>query len=83
MPDPVEEICASECLSFALNWRRFVGARKYQLYFDRGEQFCGQVRTRWLHPKGKREVELMQDILNVDESISRHVPALQMADLFA
>jgi hypothetical protein len=83
LPDTIEEICASESLSFALNWGRFIGAKKYQLYFDRGEQFYGHVRTRWLHPKVKRDVELMQDILNVDESISKHVPALQMADLFA
>ncbi len=83
LPDTIEELCATESLSFALKWGEHIGAKKYQLYFDRGENFCGHIRNRWRHPKAQREIKRMKDILNVDESISRDVPALQMADLLA
>lgn len=83
LPDTIEEICATESLGFALKWGKFTGAKKYQLYFDQGEPFYGHIRNRWCHPKARRDIELMKDIINVDEAISRYVPALQMADLFA
>lgn len=83
LPNTIEEICATESLGFCLKWGREIGAKKYQLYFDRGEKFYGHIHNRWRHPKVRKDVELMKDILNVDESISRYVPALQMADLFA
>jgi hypothetical protein len=83
IPDTIEEICATDCLSFAFGWGRKIGAKNHQLYFDRGEPFHGHIRSRWLHPKVKKDIELLKDVINVDEAIAKHVPALQMADLFA
>jgi hypothetical protein len=83
LPDTIEELCATESCSFALKWGKYIGAKKYELYFDRGEYFFGHIRNRWRHPKAQKDIELMKDIINVAESISRQVPALQMADLFA
>jgi hypothetical protein len=83
LPETIEDICASESVGFALKWGRYIDAKKYHLYFDRGEHFYGHIRNRWRHPKAQKDIELMKDIINVDESISTEVPALQMADLFA
>jgi len=83
LPDTIEELCATESFSFALKWGRYIGAKKYQVYFDRGEPFYGHIRNRWRHPKANKDIEIMKDVINVDESISSEVPALQMADLFA
>ena len=83
LPDTIEELCATESFSFALKWGRYIGAKKYQAYFDRGEHFYGHIRNRWQHPKAKKDIEMMKDIISVDEAISRYAPALQMADLFA
>jgi hypothetical protein len=83
LPDAIEEICATESLSFALKWGRHTGVQKYELYFDRGEKFFGFIHDRWSHPKARKDIQLMKDILHVGTSISGDVPALQMADLFA
>ncbi len=83
LPETIEDICASESVGFALKWGRYIDAKKYELYFDRGEPFYGYISTRWRHPKAQKDIELMKDIIHVGESTSREVPALQMADLFA
>jgi hypothetical protein len=83
LPETIEEICATESVSFVLRWGRSIGAKKYELYFDRGERFYGHVLDRWKNPKAKRDIGIMKDVISVGESISRVVPALQMADLFA
>jgi hypothetical protein len=83
LPETIEDICATESVGFALKWGRYIGSKKYELYFDRGEHFYGHISTRWRHPKAQRDIELMKDIIHVGESISKDVPAIQMADLFA
>lgn len=83
LPETIEEICATESVSFALKWGRYIGAKKYEFYFDRGEQFHGHISNRWRHPKARKDIELMKDIIHVGESVSSDIPALQMADLFA
>lgn len=83
LPDTIEEICATESLGFALKWGKYIGCQKWQLYYDRGEQFYGHIHNRWRHPKAQKDIELMKEILDVSESVAMHVPALQMADLLA
>ncbi len=83
LPETIEDICASEAVGFALKWGRYLDAKKYELYFDRGEPFYGYISTKWRNPKAQKDIELMKDIIHVGESTSREVPALQMADLFA
>lgn len=83
LPDTIEELCATSSVSFAFKWGRHIGAKKYEFYFDRGEKFYGHIYDRWRHPKAKRDIEIMKDVLTVVPSSSRDVPALQMADLFA
>ena len=83
LPDTIEELCATESVSFALKWGRLIDAKKYEFYFDRGENFHGHISNRWRHPKAQKDIEQMKDVIHVGESSSRDVPALQMADLFA
>jgi hypothetical protein len=83
IPETIEDICARESVAYALKWGKYIGSKKYELYFDRGEPFYGYIRNTWRHPKAQIDIELMKDIINVSESISREIPALQMADLFA
>jgi len=83
LPNSIEELCATESLGFVLRWGKHIGTKKYELHFDRGEKFYGHIHDRWTHPKAKKDIELMKDVISVDEAISTHVPALQMADLFA
>lgn len=82
IPDTIEDICARESTAFALKWGRYIGCKKYQLFFDQGEPFYGYISNAWRHPKAQKDVELMKDIIHVGEADSRYVPALQMADLF-
>lgn len=83
LPDTIEEICATESFSFAVRWGGHIEARKYELYFDRGESFYGHIHNRWRHPKARKDIRIMEDVIIVAEAISKDVPALQMADLFA
>jgi len=83
LPETIEELCATESVSFAFKWGRHIGAAKYQLYFDRGEKFYGFIHDRWCHPKAQKDIETMKNVINVEKSIARFVPALQMADLLA
>ncbi len=83
LPDTIEELCATESLSFALKWGKYIDAKKYELHFDRGEPFYGHIHNRWEHPKAKKDITVMEDVISVSEDISMYVPALQMADLFA
>jgi hypothetical protein len=83
LPETIEDICANEAVGFALKWGRYINAKKYELYFDRGEPFYGYISARWRHPKVQKDIEMMKDIIHVGESTSKEVPALQMADLFA
>jgi hypothetical protein len=83
LPETIEELCATESVAFAFRWGQHISAKKYQLYFDRGEKFYGFIHDRWCHPKAKKDIEAMKDVLNVEEAIARFVPALQMADLLA
>ena len=83
MPDTIEDLCASESVAFALRWGTHIDAKKYQLFFDRGEPFFGHTLTKWRHPKVQKDLELMRNVIHVGESISKETPALQMADLFA
>jgi hypothetical protein len=83
LPDTIEELCATESLSFALKWGKHIEAKKYELHFDRGERFYGHIHNRWQHPKAKKDIAAMKDVISVSEDISMYVPALQMADLFA
>lgn len=83
LPETIEELCATESVSFAFRWGRHIGAKKYELYFDRGEKFLGYIDSRWRHPKAQVDIETMKDVLTVAPAISRDIPALQMADLFA
>jgi hypothetical protein len=83
LPNTIEELCATESLGFVLRWGKHIGAKKYELHFDRGEPFYGHIHTRWTHPKAQKDIQTMKDVISVDEAISMYVPALQMADLFA
>jgi hypothetical protein len=83
LPNSIEEICATETVSFAFKLGREVSANKYELYFDRGEKLYGHVYDRWKHPKAKKDIEAMKDVIIVAEAVSMDIPALQMADLLA
>ena len=83
LPNAIEELCATESLSFALRWGRAIGVQSYELYFDRGERFYGHVYDRMSHPKVKKDVKLVEKITSLAQSDMKVVPALQMADLFA
>jgi hypothetical protein len=83
LPDTIEELCATESVNFAFKWGRYIGSKKYELFFDQGERLYGHINTRWRHPKAKRDIPIMEDVVHVGESVSKYVPALQMADLFA
>jgi len=83
LPDTIEEPCATESVGFALKWGRNIGAKKYEFHFDRGEPFYGHIHSRWQHPKAKKDITMMKDVVRVSQDVSRHVPALQMADLLA
>jgi hypothetical protein len=83
LPETIEELCATESLSFALRWGMRIGTQKYQLFYDRGENLYGYIHTRWTHPKAKKDIEMMKQIIHVGESSTADIPALQMADLFA
>jgi len=83
LPDTIEELCATESMGFAFKWGKHIKAKKYELYFDRGEPFYGHALTRWTHPKAKADIKIMEDVITVAPAISKDVPALQMADLFA
>ncbi len=83
LPETIEEPCATDSVSFAFKWGRYIGARKYELYFDRGEKFLGFIDDRWRHPKAKKDIEIMKDVTIVAPAIAKDVPALQMADLLA
>jgi len=83
LPATIEEACATSSVSFAFKWGRHIGAKKYELYFDRGEKFYGHIYDRWQQPKPRKGIEIMEDVLTVVPANSRDVPALQMADLFA
>jgi hypothetical protein len=83
LPNSIEELCATESLSFALKWGRAIGVQFYELYYDRGERFYGHICDRVNHPKVKKDVELTKKITTLTQTDMRIVPALQMADLFA
>lgn len=83
LPSTIEELCATESLGFAFKWGKYIGAKKYELHFDRGEPFYGHILDRWQHPKAKQDLTVMKDVISVSEDSSMYVPALQMADLFA
>lgn len=83
LPNTIEELCATESLGFVFRWGKQIDAKKYEFHFDRGEKFYGHIHNRWTHPKAKKDIEMMKDVISVDEVISMSVPALQMADLFA
>jgi hypothetical protein len=83
LPDTIEELCATESFGFAVSRGRDIGARKYELHFDRGEPFFGYIHNRWEHPKAKKDITVMKDVISISQDISRYVPALQMADLLA
>ena len=83
LPNTVEDICATESLSFCFKRGRVTGAESYQLYFDQGEPFYGHIYDRLHNKKSKRDIAFMQKIGHLGESDMRLVPALQVADLFA
>ncbi|HUV69483.1 MAG TPA: hypothetical protein VMW15_07465, partial [Terracidiphilus sp.] len=83
LPDTIEELCATESMGFAFKRGRHIQAKKYELYFDRGEPFYGHVFTRWTHPKAQADIKIMEHVITVAPAISKDVPALQVADLFA
>lgn len=83
LPNTIEELCATECMSFAFKRARYLGAKALELYFDQGERFYGHVRDRYENPKAKKDIAMMSKVIHLGESDTRRVPALQMADLFA
>jgi len=81
--DTIEETCATQALSLAFKWGTFIGARRYEMFFDRGEPFYGHIYTRWVHPKAREDMRIMQKVTTVSPVVAADVPAMQMADLFA
>lgn len=82
LPNTVEEICATESLSFCLKWGRAIGAKWYHLYYDQGEPFYGHIDVRMRNRKAKRAIPLLAKVANYGQSNMRIVPAIQAADLF-
>lgn len=83
LPNTIEEICATESLSYAFKWGKHIGAQYYELYYDQGEKFYGHVKNRRDHPKARKAIEPMQRVVHLGESDMTLLPALQIADLFA
>jgi hypothetical protein len=82
LPNAVTEICTTESLGFCFKRGKAIGAKSYQLYFDRGEPFFGHVCDR-MQKKCKKDIPSLKQVIYFGESDMRLVPALQMADLFA
>ena len=82
LPNSVSEICATESAGFCFKWGRSIGANKYHLYFDQGEPFFGHIYDRKNHPKAKRAIPSLKEVIHLGEADMRFTPALQMADLF-
>ena len=83
LPNTVEEICATESLSFCFKWGRSIGSNYYHLYYDQGEPFYGHVDNRMRHKKARRAIPLLNKAVVLAQANMRVTPALQMADLFA
>jgi hypothetical protein len=81
--DTIEETCASQAMSLAFKWGTHIGARYYELYFDRGEKFYGHIANRYNNPKARKDITPMEQVIHLGESDMHMLPALQMADLFA
>jgi len=83
LPNTIEEICATESLSFSFRWGRSIGAKYYHLYYDQGEPFYGHIDNRMRHKKARRAIPLLNKVVVFAQANMRFTPALQMADLFA
>jgi hypothetical protein len=84
VPRDANEICAVQTLGGCLSWgMRHQRPHFYHLFFDQGEPFRGHIVDRQTNPKSAKIIPLMDRIIMKGEVDMRHVPALQMADLFA
>lgn len=79
-----EFICVNQCLSLCVRWaEEFVGAHKFQLYFDQGEPFYGHVYDRKHNKRSRAYENLWARVIHLGQSNMRHTPCLQAADLVA
>lgn len=84
VPKDATEICATQAAWRCLEWGADIAkADFYHLFFDRGEPFRGHICDRMRNPKAQKRLPLLDRITHIGESDCRHVPALQLADLFA
>ncbi len=83
LPNTVAEVCTTESLGFCFKRGTQLGAKRFELYFDRGEPFYGHVSDRWRSSKARSEMPLLTSVARLGEADMRAVSALQMADLFA
>jgi hypothetical protein len=88
VPKTAEEICAMQTLFRCMQWGEYGEGELhnppfYHLVYDQGEKFMGHVLDRKHNKKAKKHLAMMERITSIGEADMRHVPALQMADLFA
>jgi hypothetical protein len=84
LPKDVTEICATQAAGFALRQGFTYEAHFFHFYFDQNESFRKHIEQRKLNKKANAHLKQINDrIIHIGGSDMRHVPALQMADLFA
>ncbi len=88
LPRTAEEVSAMQTLYRLLQWGDYRASELnqpmfYHLVYDQGEKFMGHVLDRKHNKRAKKHLVLMDRITSIGEADMRHVPALQMADLFA
>jgi hypothetical protein len=83
-PADATEICSTQALHRFLEWgTELAHADFYHLVFDQNEPFRGHIEDRRRNKKAKKEFPILGRIMSATDADMRHVPALQVADLFA
>jgi hypothetical protein len=84
VPPTAEEILVTQVLHGCLKWDiDYIGSNTWHLFFDQNEPYRGHVCDRQNKREMLRKFPLMKKVVENAEADMRHVPALQLADLFA
>ncbi len=74
----------NHCVALCVHWgEEYIKAEKFQLYFDQGEPFYGQIYNRKHNKKSRAYENIWDRVTHLGQSDMRKAPCLQAADLVA
>lgn len=83
-PNNVNESCLRQALSQVLPWSfEQAACEQCHFFFDQGEPFYGHLCQLLQNKQALKVATALRRITHISESDMRHVPALQLADLYA